>query len=66
MKTLSHFLNEALSKEDKMFAKIVKESSDSEIAQMLLDKKVKLSDIIHLLTFERAKSIANILEPKLK
>lgn len=66
MKTLSHFLNEALSKEDKMFAKIVKESSDSEIAQMLLDKKIKISDIIHLLSLKRAKSIANILEPKLK
>lgn len=66
MKTLSKNLYEALSKEDKRFAKIVKDSSDSEIAQMLLDKKIKISDIIHLLTFERAKSIANILEPKLK
>lgn len=66
MKTLSESLNEGLSKDDKKLAKIVKDSSDSEIAQMLLDKKIKISDIIHLLTFERAKSIANILEPKLK
>lgn len=66
MKTLSESLNEGLSKEDKRLSKIVKDSSDSEIAQMLLDKKIKISEIIHLLPLERAKSITNILEPKLK
>ena len=66
MKTLSQNLNEALSKYERELAKMVNDLSDSEIAQMLLDKKVKLSDIIHLLSLKRAKSIANILEPKLK
>ena len=44
MKTLSESLNEGLSKEDKRLSKIVKDSSDSEIAQMLLDKKISIVD----------------------
>jgi hypothetical protein len=63
IESFSEWLTEVFSKDDKHLSKLINESSDSEIADMLLDKKIELSDIIHLLSLTRAKSIVNILEP---
>lgn len=66
MKTLSENLYETLSKEDKRIAKLINDLSDLEIAKMLLDKKLNILNIMHLLSLKRAKSIADILDPYLK
>jgi hypothetical protein len=55
-----------LEKTINILLKIVKELSNSEIADMLLADKFELSDIIHLLSIKRAKSIANISNKKFK
>lgn len=60
------WLDEVFSKEDKHLKKMVNQSSDSEIADMVLAKKIELNDILHLLSLTRAKAIAEIIEIKIK
>ena len=60
------WLNEVFCKDDKHLKKMVNESSDSEIADMVLTKKIELNDILHLLSLTRAKAIAEIIETKIK
>ncbi|WP_353122448.1 hypothetical protein [Dysgonomonas capnocytophagoides] len=66
LKNFGEWLNEVFSKDDKHLKKLVNKSSNSEIADMLLAKKIELNDIIHLRPLTRAKVIAKIIEPRIE
>ncbi|MPL81851.1 hypothetical protein SDC9_27782 [bioreactor metagenome] len=66
MDTFAKWLEEIFANDDKYLPKLISSLSDSEIADMLLNKTIVLSEICIYLSLTKARPIAYILEQRIK